>query len=587
MTIKNLKNFFIGYYSLIKSINISNENEKERILIEVLKYLPNNRMAIHTLAKLSYENKDWISSMRYWDILFENGKLSLTDFLHYSRAAYFNQDINKSLKILKIADKKFPNSEEIIKDISNVYYEIGDYEEYLKYYKVLVNDLSCEISSETYLKLGDVYQKLNLLNDAEECLKSGIKAYPQVEKLYYKLAEVLMLKRDLATAINLLENECPINSREISLFISVLYKISGDHLKANSVFDTLCNQEVAQEAEQYRKYLLFDNGESRIEFYKCLTETTSIIVTFDSINMEWDANPFAFKILREHNLDILAVRKRKKKTYQQDLTQNDFFKIASPILSGYTDKMAYGFSLGAYSALYFASLLNCRILALSPRLSIHPIYGRTKIIPQFKMEHNIELPNNTTISPIVVFDPKNALDNKYIRESVLTSFPNSILIETPYIGHGVAPQLLKMGLLKKFVIDFINMATPSYDREKAKIYSTTYYVNLGTECLNRNKLHWALNLADKAIERSPKDIHAIKLKIKVLIKMDNYKEAAVFTKKAIQKKPNTLDIRLYLIDIYIKMGEIEKARLETTSAQNKFKKNKSITKRQHQLTSLS
>lgn len=49
-------------------------------------------------------------------------------------------------------------------------------------------------------------------------------------------------------------------------------------------------------------------------------------------------------------------------------------------MESYRDKIAYGFSLGAYGALYYTSPVNCRILALSPRLSIHPQsqYGKVQ-----------------------------------------------------------------------------------------------------------------------------------------------------------------------------------------------------------------
>src|SRR5699024_8710877 len=154
--------------------------------------------------------------------------------------------------------------------------------------------------------------------------------------------------------------------------------------------------------------------------------------TFDSINMEWDKQPFGFSLLKKKNIDIIAVRKRKKQTYQQDLTQEDFYNTVYKLMYFYTDKIAYGFSLGAYSALYYTSLLNCRILSLAPRLSIHPRYGRKNYISKYEFKHNLSIGYNDSISHVIVYDPKNKIDNNFVTREVMESFPNAHLVKIPY-----------------------------------------------------------------------------------------------------------------------------------------------------------
>src|SRR5699024_9687470 len=127
-----------------------------------------------------------------------------------------------------------------------------------------------------------------------------------------------------------------------------------------------------------------------------------------------------------------------------DIMQSDFLNVVTQIIKGYKDKMDYGFSLGAYNAQYITSLLHCRILAYSPRSSIHAHLGRTKIIHKYEMKHDLAHPYNDKITPIIVYDPKNDLDHTYIQKSVLKSFPNAKLVKIPYGGHGIAPHLLKM-----------------------------------------------------------------------------------------------------------------------------------------------
>src|SRR5699024_5202925 len=244
----------------------------------------------------------------------------------------------------------------------------------------------------------------------------------------------------------------------------------------------------------YRKMILFDNGESRIEFYKKLKYVNQVVVTFDSINMVWENDPFSYKFISKKDVDIIAIRKRYKKTYQQDLSQESFVQATETVSDKYADKVAYGFSLGAYNALYYASLINCRILSLSPRLSIHPKYGRKNVIPKYDFKDNISLPYDEKATPLIVYDSKNVVDNTYIK----------------YGSHGMAPNLLRMGQLKEFVESTLDNKIPRYNR-KLRVNSNIYYRRLSAECLKHKKYNWALNLVNKSLELLSTDIYAINL----------------------------------------------------------------------------
>lgn len=533
---------------IFKGERLLKQNKKEEAVTEfekVIKIFPNHFYTNLQLAKFQMEKKDWESSEKYWDKVYKKGKREFNDkcFLDYAKTVRLNNHFSKAIKILEEARFEFPMDKLILMELTDLYKEFGSY------------------------------------NKAETLLKAAVKNYPEDQSLFDELINIIILKRDWPTAIEKLERIN--NSFEYEIILSMLYKIVGQSEKANNLFDSILKkyeQAIIEDEKGYRKIIVFDNGESRIEFYKCLKKTDAIMLTFDSINMEWHDSSFAFKLLMRQNLDILAVRKKKKQTYQQDLTQQDYVAAANPIIKGYKDKMAYGFSLGAYNVLYFASLLNCRVLALSPRLSIHPVYGKTKVILRFKMEHELSFPPNDSISPFIVFDPKNALDNRYVNESILKSFPNAKLVKIPYGGHGIAPHLLKMGLLKKFVVDFINGALPKYDRKK-KQASPVYFRNLGTECLKHNKLNWALQLAKRSLDAVPADKNSIKLMINVLKRLNEYEEALEFTRKSIKLVPNVLDIRLYLVDIYIHPRQLDNAETEIMKAEKKFGNKKSIIKR--------
>src|SRR5699024_3340236 len=105
--------------------------------------------------------------------------------------------------------------------------------------------------------------------------------------------------------------------------------------------------------------------------------------------------------------------------------------------------MAYGYSLGGYQSLYFASVLDCRILALATRLSIHPHSGKKKIVKKYKMRHKLNIDKNKKIHAFIAYDTNNKQHRKYVIDKVHPRFPNAEVISIPYGGHGIAPHLLK------------------------------------------------------------------------------------------------------------------------------------------------
>src|SRR5699024_8430706 len=170
----------------------------------------------------------------------------------------------------------------------------------------------------------------------------------------------------------------------------------------------------------------------------------------------------------------------------------DFMRVVRPIVEGYKDKMSYGFSLGAYNTLYFASRLNCRILALAPRLSIHPTFGKTKVIPKHTFNQELQFKLNKDIAPIIVYDSKNPLDNRFINEGVIPYFTNAQLIKLNYSGHGVAPYLRDMEQLKSFLYAFLKHETPIFNK-KLKNQPIYYYLNVAQECFKHKKYRWCLH----------------------------------------------------------------------------------------------
>src|SRR5699024_5408318 len=182
--------------------------------------------------------------------------------------------------------------------------------------------------------------------------------------------------------------------------------------------------DILEEKLDHRKLTIFNKVDTVIHFSKSPLPTSNVVIIFDSLYMTHKNSLYGFKLLKELKFVIIALLKRKKKKYQQDLSLEEFTETVQLLLKNYEDKIAYGFSLGAYLALYFTSNLNCRILAIAPRISAHPVYGKKGVIKKEDFNHKLFIDKNRNISPVILFDRRNKMDNKYINEQLKQVFPN-------------------------------------------------------------------------------------------------------------------------------------------------------------------
>jgi len=586
-SIKSTFNFFTlnknirGYLKKAKN-SLENKNRKEalKILQEGTVEYPKIYQLRAKIVDIAMDEKEWELASLHWEAIYKikKGKLKASAYSRYGKSLRLKKSYSCSSNILYEGLGRFPNNSLIISELIKTLIKQKQWLKAAGLSDKLFNMKHDKLPIKSYLDASIIYKKAGSIEKAEKIISKGLEINPRNKKLINEYANFAIKNKNWTKAIKRFEDNYIQNNLEMSFNImiklSMLYQMVGDGQKAKKHLQLALEKhpkKAKKDSKGYRKLVIFDNGESRIEFYKKLRKTNKVIVTFDSINMVWGNPPFAYRLLSRENLDIIAIRKRKRQTYQQDLSQEDFKRAVSFLVKDYKDKIAYGYSLGAYTALYFASIINCRILAISPRLSIHPIYGRENIIPKYDFKHNISFKYNPKISPIIVYDPKNIIDNTYVQEEVLQSFPNAKLVKVPYGGHGMAPHLSRMGLLKEFVLTVIDGKVPKYKREY-KSKSSIYFRLLGSACLRHNKLKWAMDLANRSIKMRPTDKLGIKLKADVLIRLKKYDEAIKFLDESIELCPNILDIRVHLIDLYILIKDEVNAKNEIDKAIKKFGK---------------
>lgn len=600
--LKTLINRFVmksgAFAYLTKSKKIAkggNIDEAIKVLVEGTNTYTHSYQLHAELVDLAMDKKNWGLAISHWDKLdvIKKGELKKYAYVRYGSALRSDKQTKRATEILTRGIASYPTDEKIKLELAYTFTDMKRWKKAAGLWDELLSKDNNKLPVITYSNASLAYREIGHDKKAEQALLKGIDLYPKNKRLLNEYANLAIYKRDWTSARQRLERIYSLHKEKTSMHVLIravmVNRMIGNNEQANYFLQLTLDiypEKVKNDEKGYRKITLFDNGESRIEFYKKLQQTDTVVITFDSINMEWDSTPFAFQLLSKQNVDIIAIRKRREQTYQQDLSIEDFMETVNVLVSGYQDKIAYGFSLGAYAALYFASNLDCRILAIAPRLSIHPIYGRTKIIPTFEFKHQSSHNYNDKIAPIIVFDPMNALDYKYIHQELMNAFPNAKLVEVPYGGHGMAPHLLKMGVLKEFALTVISSREiPTYDRT-LKSKSSIYLWQLGRACLNHNKLNWALDLTERSLALSPDDKDAVKLKIRTLIKMHQFEDALVYAKEAIKLVPEIIDIRILLIDLYIEKGDLIHAQKELNIVRKTLGKSYALSKRNKKIKSL-
>ena len=504
------------------------------------------------------------------------------DFFNNKGKAYLEKgEINKAKAIYIKGLRYYKNSYKLNSGLANIAMKEKEWFLAVKHWNTVVEKNRQILSVPEYIEFSRALRFNREVNQAEYILSLGLTFYPKNKRLLSGYANIATLNKDWESAATRWDKVFEMYKDKISLNAHLYFAISNGMIGENEKFSKgikhalrVYSENIKKDKLGYRKVVLFDNGETRIEYYKKLQEINRVIITFDSIDMTWNNPPFGFNLLIKEDVDIIAVRKKQKKAFHQDLSREEFYNVLKLLVGNYNDRIAYGYSLGGYTSLYFASQLGCRILAISPRNSIHPVYGKPKVKGGFN--HLLSQPYNPSVSPIIVYDPKNLMDRRYVEEELKKSYPRIEIVEIPYGGHGIAPHLLKMDLLKKFILTVLNNeGIPKYDN-KQRIKSSIYFRVLGSACLRRNKPKWALDLVNRSLELLPNGKLSINLKINTLKKLGNPDEAVRFLDKTIESYPKDAIIRNLLIELHVYTANLKKANEEIDKAIIDFGESKKL-----------
>ncbi len=256
-------------------------------------------------------------------------------------------------------------------------------------------------------------------------------------------------------------------------------------------------------AADWSSEVLLDDGAILIEHHRSAKRPDTLVVTFDPLLLQPPARPYAVDFLLRAGADVISVRKYAEHFYQP-LSRERFDAVAGPVLERYARRLAYGSSLGAYAVLYFCRHGYDRVIASSPRVSVHPRFGVPDWQAGAHFEHEaFDAEQPATSAATVFYDPHDPQDRHFADEEIRCGWPRADWVRLPYAGHPANQFLAEIGFISPYVRAQVQGLQPPHLDRQLKRRSAMYHHVLAEACLAHGKAGWAKALAERALEKSP------------------------------------------------------------------------------------
>jgi hypothetical protein len=251
--------------------------------------------------------------------------------------------------------------------------------------------------------------------------------------------------------------------------------------------------------------VLLDDEHVRIDHWQRGSEGGTLAVTFDPLLYLCDKPPFGHEFFAKQAIDVVSVRKKAEHFYQP-MSRAAFQAALAPLKSRYARVVCYGSSLGAYAALYYARDLPWTVIASSPRVSVHPVYGAKAWQQRCAFRHERFRPDAAArCDAIIFYDPRDVIDRRYIDGEVLPQFARAQVVRVPFAGHPANQFLGDIGYIAPYVRAVVaGTERPTLQRRAHRARSATYHQVLALTCVQHGHVAWADALVQRALALNPR-----------------------------------------------------------------------------------
>ncbi|WP_141563087.1 tetratricopeptide repeat protein [Teichococcus rhizosphaerae] len=308
---------------------------------------------------------------------------------------------------------------------------------------------------------------------------------------------------------------------------------------------------------------MFDNGVNTATFAAAAVPPPegwgrTLAVTFDPLDsLDVERPGFGEPMLTEGGVDVLAVQKRRENWYQ-DLSRETFVAEFGARIRAYDRVLFYGFSAGGYAALYFARPFAAQVLAISPRLSIHPAYAAHARVQArwgvaFRHAPLAEGADRTR-GVALLHDPRlsadrlSADDLRHQRQEILPAYAAAELLPIPYCGHYAVQMLKEMRLLKPLVFGYLAAGRlPALPWRARRADSWSRQMLLGLALLRHRRPALAARFGERAMALRPRRSESYHLAAQIRRAQGDTAGALEALRAAVAALPRSVPARLRLV----------------------------------------
>jgi len=257
--------------------------------------------------------------------------------------------------------------------------------------------------------------------------------------------------------------DVPCQDLEIRTHVDAHSTVAIDRVSVTKLVST-------EDNSQRCKRVIFDNEETIAELTSVGSNT--IIVTFQPFDyVGFERSGFGEDYFSSLGLDVLCF-KPKRNIWYQDITTGMIEHYCRPLLKGYSRRISYGSSMGAYAALYFAKAFDVdKVIAISPQYSPRP--ADTSFEDRWhdvrhRMGYSHRWREPVRQHAYFIYDSRMASDRRHV-ECLKFVFPNHDDIALPFSGHPSATALFECRRLSTLIRDLIEDVPISVRQLRADI----------------------------------------------------------------------------------------------------------------------
>jgi hypothetical protein len=257
-----------------------------------------------------------------------------------------------------------------------------------------------------------------------------------------------------------------------------------------------------------RPSVLLDDQDHHIEWHvRTDPAAAALVVCFDPLLQLWPAPAFGLDFMRRLGADVVTVQ-RKHEHFYQTLSRETLSALLSPLLPRYRRVLMYGSSLGAYAALYFGRDLDVMAIAVSPRVSVHPLYGTAHWQARGDWKHlRLDLAQPARCRAFIAYDPRETQDQRYLQTEVLPQFPQAQVMLVPFSGHPSTQMLQETGYLGPLLrAALAGQPAPLLNRRAGRWASSAWCTDVAERALRRHRVALGAHFAERAVTLRPRSV---------------------------------------------------------------------------------